>query len=104
MFEENPIPDPIPTPEEQAEINKLSEAEIEEVDCILLSNINHQWRKVARVVGLTMRNYPNRHVPDIFYASRIYKLVESGHLEAWGYLGNMRNSEVRVPTTKASSS
>lgn len=104
MFEENPVPDSDPTPEEQAKIDKLTEAEIEEVDRVLLSNINYQWRKVARIVVMTMRNYPNRHIPDTFYASRIYKLVESGHLEAWGYLGSMRNSEVRLPTARVSSS
>ncbi|MCY7347439.1 MAG: DUF3658 domain-containing protein [Pyrinomonadaceae bacterium] len=104
MFEENPIPDPIPTPEEQAEIEKLSEVEIKEVDRVLLSNINHQWRKVTRIVLLTMRNYPNRLVPDIFYASRVYKLVESEHLESQGYLGDMRNSEVRLPIVTRSSS
>lgn len=102
MFEENP--DSEPTPEEQTKINKLTKAEIEEVDRVLLSNINHQWRKVARIVMTTIRNFPHYNVPDIFYASRVYKLIESENLEFQGYIGSMGNCEVRLRTITESSS
>jgi len=104
MFEEKPTHDGDPTPEQQTEIDKLSEVEIREVDRVLLSNINHQWRKIARIVFMTMRNFPDYNVPDIFYASRVYKLIESVNLESQGYLGSMRNCEVRLRTDTKSSS
>ena len=36
-------------------------------------------------------------IPDVFYAQRVRKLVEDGHLEAQGNLAYMRYSEVRLP-------
>ncbi len=103
MTEEVPISDFPLTPEEQAEAEQLTEAEIEAIDRALLLNITYQWRKVAMVVGMTMMNYPNRvpNIPDIFYASRICKLAESGHLESQGDLRYMRFSEVRLPTPRS---
>ena len=102
MTEEIPTPDPPLTRKQQAKVEQLSEAEIQSIDQALLSNASHNWRKVARIVGFTIMYHPNSipGIPDIFYASRVRKLVESGHLESEGDLRCMRFSEVRLPTAK----
>jgi hypothetical protein len=101
MEEETPIPDPPLTPEEEAKVAQLAERELEAIDEVLMSNAHHRWRKVAMVVGLTMQHLENRvrGIPDLFYAQRVRKLVESGRLESQGNLAYMRFSEVRLPTT-----
>jgi hypothetical protein len=99
VSEEIPKPDPPLTPEEQAKVAQLSEAEIRAIDEALLSNASHRWRKVAMVVGATMVRLPIRAsgISDVFYAQRVRKLVEDGRLESQGNLAYMRFSEVRLP-------
>ena len=101
MEEETPIPDPPLTPEEEAKVAQLTERELEAIDEALMWNIHHRWRKVAMVVGLTMHNLEDRvrGIPDLFYAQRVRKLVETGRVESQGNLAYMRFSEVRLPTT-----
>jgi hypothetical protein len=101
MEEETPIPDPPLTPEEEAKVAPLTERELEAIDEALMSNIYHRWRKVAMIVGLTMHNLEDRvrEIPDLFYAQRVRKLVETGRVESQGNLAYMRFSEVRLPTT-----
>lgn len=102
MTNEIPIPDPPLTEEQQARVEQLSEAEIQLIDQALLSNASLHWRKVARIVGFTIMYHPNSisGIPDIFYASRVRKLVEDGQLESEGDLRCMRFSEVRLPIAK----
>lgn len=98
-MDENEIPDP-PLAEEQATLtSKLSEIEIKRIDNALLSNACQYWRKVARVVGTTMTELPDRIVgiPDVFYSQRVRHLVAEGKLESQGNLDYMRYSEVRLP-------
>ena len=92
-------PDPQLTKEQIALVNKLSEMDIKRIDKALLSNTCQVWRKVARVVGTTMMELPDRikGIPDIYYAQRIRQLVEEGKLESQGNLACMRYSEVRLP-------
>jgi len=99
MSEEIPSPDPPLTPEQQARVAQLSDAEIQAIDETLLSNSSHQWRKVARVVGMTMMGYSVHlpSIPDIFYGQRVRKIVQDGRLESQGNLSVMRLSEVRLP-------
>ena len=100
---ENQVPDP-PLTEEQIDfVNKLSEADIKKIDESLLSNASQNWRKVARIVGTTMMELPDRipGIPDIYYAQRIRHLVKEGKLESQGNLAYMRYSEVRL-TSKGS--
>ena len=99
---ENEEPDPPLTKEQLALVNKLSEIDIKRIDKILLSNACHYWRKVARVVGTTMMELPERipGIPDIYYAQRIRHLIEEGKLESQGNLDYMRYSEVRLPSKK----
>jgi len=80
-------------------VNKLEEPELEIIDQALLSNICHNWRKVARVVGTTMSDLEERvfGIPDIFYANRIIQLAGKGLIESQGNLRRMRYSEIRLP-------
>ena len=91
-------PDPALTPEEEALVQTLTEGEVQEIDTALLSNACEKWRKVARVVGSTMSDLPNRvkGVPDVYYSLRIQELVRKGALESQGNLAHMRYSEVRL--------
>ncbi len=100
MTKEIPVPDSPLTQEEKAKVEQLSEAEIQAIDQALLSNASRKWRKVARIIGFTIMYRPNsiRGIPDIFYASRVRELVESGHLESQGDIRCMRFSEVRLLT------
>jgi len=98
-------PDPPLSAEQEAQASSLTAADIERIDKHLLSEASHSWRKVARVIGWTMRaihdEFPG--IPDVFYARRIKHLVRSGALEAAGDLGRMRFSEVRLPSPKSDS-
>jgi len=94
--------DPLPalTKEQKAREAQLTEEELRIIDQGLLSNACTRWRKVARVVGSTMMfGSPTRidGVPDIFYAQRVRKLVESSRLESDGNLDYIGYSEVRLP-------
>ena len=99
MDSHNVNPDPELTEEQRALVNKLKECEIEEIDKSLLANASNYWRKVARVVGTTMMELPERvpEIPDIYYAERVKELVRKGLLESQGDLAYMRYSEVRLP-------
>ncbi len=92
------LPDPELTHEEKAKVNLLSEKQIEDIDKALISEVSHQYQKVAKIVGMTMLKLPSRvsGIPDLFYSQRIKKLVDNGFLESQGNLQFMRYSEVRI--------
>lgn len=95
---EVPEPDGPMSPEQQARVNQLTEDEIQAIDQVLLAHASHQFRKVARVVGMTMgTSVHKKGIPDFFYAERIRRLVAEGKLESEGDLDYMRFSEVRIP-------
>ncbi len=101
MVEETFTPDPPLTAAEEALVAQLNEEEIELIDKALLSNATYQWRKVAMVVVKTMKNCESQipHIPDLFFAQRLRRLVETGRFESQGNLASMRFSEVRLPGT-----
>lgn len=90
------------TPEEEARARSLTAENLERIDEVLLSNISHQFRKVAYVIGRTMtvlqREFPD--LPDVFYSSRVKHLAKSGAIEAAGNLDRMRYSEIRLQEAK----
>ena len=96
---ETPEPDGPPTEEQQERINRLTAEELQVIDGALLAGASLQFRKVARVVGEAMEvdRETFKLVPDVFYASRVRKLVEEGRLVAEGNLDYMRFSEVKLP-------
>lgn len=86
------------TPEELQLAEQLTEEDIREIDRALLANVSHEWCKVARVVGTTMSEQPDRvtGLPDLYYSQRVAHLVELGVLEAEGDIKRMRFCEVRL--------
>jgi hypothetical protein len=100
MSEKHQEPLPPLTKVQEARVAQLTDAELQIIDQGLLSNTSIHWRKVARVVGSTMLfGSPTRieGIPDIFYAQRVRKLVESGILESMANLDYIGYSEVRIP-------
>jgi hypothetical protein len=67
-------------------------------DPALMSQASKNWRKVARVVGMTLHSEAEGHVSNLFLAARVNALVASGHLERQGRSAvDMRRCEVRLP-------
>ena len=100
MSEKRQEPLPPLTKEQEARVTLLTDDELQTIDKGLLSNASRHWKKVARIVGSTMMiGSPTRieGIPDIFYAQRVRKLVESGRLESTGNLDYIGYSEVRLP-------
>ena len=90
------------SPEQAAVAASLSSEMIGRIDAALLSHAKHHERKVAMIVGLTMRDRSVRvpGLPDLYYAERVKALVAKGDLVAEGNLDYMRYSEVRLPEAK----
>jgi hypothetical protein len=66
-------------------------------DQALMSQASKNWRKVARVVGMTLHSEAEGHASDLFLAARVNALVASGHLERQGRSAvDMRRCEVRL--------
>jgi pimeloyl-ACP methyl ester carboxylesterase len=85
--------------EESLRVSRLTQEDLWEMDRVLLAQASQNWRKVARIVGMTMGELSARipNVPDLYYAQRVRHLVEVGKLESQGNLEYMRYSEVRRP-------
>ena len=92
-------PDGPLTFEQSMRVSQLKQEELWEMDCVLLSQASQSWRKVARIVEMTIGELSERipNVPDVYYAMRVRHLVETGKLESQGNLLYMRYSEVRLP-------
>jgi hypothetical protein len=90
--------DPPLTPEQEKLVSKLSPEDINIIDAALMKNITNQWRKLARVIGTTMRDLEDNYygLPDLFYGERVRALKESNLFESQGDLRKMRYSEVRL--------
>ncbi len=82
---------------QQARVDALTPAQLDEIDRVLLSHTIRRYRKVAFVVAhaLSELSPTLAAIPDVFYAMRVAHLVELGTLEAQGDLRFMRYSEVR---------
>jgi len=95
---EEPKEDGPLTDEQQERVNRLTAEELQTIDDSLMADASAQWRKVARIVGsaLIANRDSIKNVPDIFYASRVRKLVEEGRLKSEGNLEFMRFSEVKL--------
>ena len=99
MNEHDVTPDPPLTPEQAMQVSRLRQEDLWEIDRVLLAQSTTTWRKVARIVGMTIgelsARFPN--IPDMYYAQRVRRLVAVGELESQGNLEYMRYSEVRLP-------
>lgn len=96
---ETPVPDPPLSTEQQDRVELLTAEELQRIDDSLMADASTQWRKVARIVGsaMTANRDSIKDVPDVFYSSRVRKLVEAGRLVSAGNLDYMRFSEVKLP-------
>jgi len=99
MTADDEQPDPPLDVEQSLRVSKLTQIELQEMDRQLLAQVSTSWRKVARIVGMTIGKLSDRipNVPDIYYAQRVQNLVALGQLESQGNLAYMRFSEVRLP-------
>jgi hypothetical protein len=98
MSEEVPMANPPLSIEEEAAVAKLSDADLQIIDSVILANSSSRFLKVARVVISTEKALSD-HYPDlsyIFYAQRLIQLAREGRLQSQGKLEYMRFSEVRI--------
>lgn len=78
--------------------SRLTSEQLQYIDSSLLAECSPVWRKVAMVVGQTMRKLETEF-PDLsdgHYALRIVSLVGEDRLISQGDLDYMRSSEVRL--------
>jgi len=99
MSEHDAKPDPPLTPEQAMRVSRLKQEDLWEIDRVLLAQSAPAWRKVARIVGMTIGELSERfpNIPDVYYAQRVRRLVAVGELESQGNLEYMGYSEVRLP-------
>ena len=97
---EVPSPNEPLTPQQIQRIEKLTPRELERIDETIMSHVTKQWRKMALIVGLAMKDNSDliRNLPDAFYAERVRLLVKGRRLESQGNIDFMRFSEVRLPS------
>jgi pimeloyl-ACP methyl ester carboxylesterase len=86
--------------EQSLRVSRLTQEDLWEMDRVILAQCAHSWRKVARIVGMSIGELSERlpNVPDVYYAQRVRRLVAVGELESQGGLAYMQYSEVRLPT------
>ncbi len=93
------MPDGPLNPEQSLHVSRLKQEDLWDIDRVLLAQSAPTWRKLARIVQMTMSELSERfpHVSDVYYAQRVRRLVAVGELESQGDLEYMRSSEVRLP-------
>ena len=76
-------PDTLLDVEGQAAVNRLTPAQIEHIDSVLLSDCALYARKAARIVGTTWMQLRDElpQVPAGFYAQRLKAIAEAGKLD-----------------------
>jgi len=99
MSEHDVKPDGPLNAEQAVRVSRLKQEDLWEIDRVLLAQAAPTWRKVARIVGMTIGQLSERfpNIPDVYYAQRVQRLVAVGELESQGNLAFMRYSEVRLP-------
>lgn len=87
-----------PTPEELAQIRRATPADAAAVDALILQSCTDHWRKVAMVVGTSLKEFDAKfpHLPYVYMPIRIIAMENSGALEVQGNAMAMRFSEVRL--------
>lgn len=76
--------------------NKLSEAELNEIDSTIYSHTKERWQKIAMVIAKSLdlrEKYPELN--DVKLLVRVHHLINSNKLESEGNIKAMRFSEVR---------
>ena len=93
----DPPPDPELSTEQRMLVDNLTAADLERIDQALLNNVTTRWQKMAKIIGITMQELPDRvpDIPDIFYAERLRGMVKTDEIEAEGHMYSMRYCELR---------
>jgi Protein of unknown function len=88
----------VPTAEELKQMRAATPEEAAAVDQLLLSKCTSQWRKVAMVAALCLKEFDSRfpQLPYIYMSLRLLELAKHGAVETAGDLMSMRTSEVRL--------
>ena len=103
---DEPILDPVEgdldrelTPEEEFNVSKLKAKDLKIIDAALLAEASTSERKISWVVGKTMKSLgPNfDHIPAVFLARRVRKLIGEGKLETNGDTDYIRRKEAKPP-------
>lgn len=91
-----------PTPEELAQIRRANPTEAAAVDALILQSCTDHWRKVAMVVGTSLKEFDAKfpHLPYVYMPVRIIEMERGGVLEVKGDPMAMRFSEVRLAGEK----
>ncbi|MFN4351780.1 MAG: DUF3658 domain-containing protein [Hylemonella sp.] len=91
-----------PTPEELAQMRRATHADAAAVDALILKSCTDRWRKVAMVVGTSLKEFDAKfpHLPYVYMPIRIIEMEHSGALEVQGDPMAMRFSEVRLAGVK----
>jgi hypothetical protein len=87
-----------PTPEELAQMRRATPADAAAVDALILQSCTDRWRKVAMVVGTSLKEFDAKfpHLPYVYMPVRIIELEHSGVLKVQGDPMAMRFSEIRL--------
>jgi hypothetical protein len=72
-----------------------------DLDTMILSIIERNWRKTAFVIGRVARRYEDRTIQLSYeiIGARIQELAAHGRIESQGNLSMWRHSEVRLPAS-----
>lgn len=91
-----------PTPDELAQMRRATPADAAAVDALILKSCTDRWRKVAMVVGSSLREFDTKfpYLPYVYLPVRIIEMEQSGALEVQGDPMAMRFSEVRLAGKK----
>ena len=92
-----------PTPEELVQMQRATAADAAAVDALILQSCTDRWRKVAMVVGTSLKEFDAKfpHLPYVYMPVRIIEMEHSGTLEVQGDPMAMRFSEVRLAGEKS---
>ncbi|MDR1849448.1 MAG: DUF3658 domain-containing protein [Zoogloeaceae bacterium] len=103
LYDEYELPD-LPGEEEQALALELGAEGLNRIDEAIMSSAKAYWQKVARVIhdAIKAGNFScwDAEAVGHLHTRRVMELVASGALEAQGYLGRPRFSEVRIPNAQ----
>ncbi|BFM15899.1 hypothetical protein R50073_20820 [Maricurvus nonylphenolicus] len=80
-------------------VSSLTDEQLQFIDQALLAEAGISFRKVAKVVSMAMIKLEGRikGIPDVFYAQRVFGLVDQGKLVAQGNVKRMFSCEVKLP-------
>jgi hypothetical protein len=91
-------PDTLLNVDQQATVDRLTVAQVQRIDDVLLAECARRVQKMARIVGNTWVQLRDElpEVPLGFYAQRLKRIAEAGTLEWRGNLDHTRFCEVRL--------